>query len=92
MSEGRVGSLVQMKPDYTSYEFIEGQTYALEVDLQPDAIQVTEHGEGHPEPQARYESVEFLGSVGSGPWRKFKDWESEAILSIDSHHIISVDG
>ena len=79
-----------MNPDYTSYEFTEGRTYALEIDLQPDAIQVTEHGEGHPEPQARYESVEYLGSVGSGPWRKFKDWESEATLSIDAHHITSV--
>ncbi len=81
-----------MKPDFTTYEFVEGKTYALEIDLQPDAIQITEHGEGHPQPQPRYESVEFLGSVGGGPWRRFKDWESEAVLSVDSHHITSVEG
>lgn len=80
-----------MSSDFTSYEFQEGKTYALEVDLQPDSIKITEHGEGHPEAQPQYESAEYLGSIGSGPWRRFKDWESDAVLSVDAHHIISVE-
>lgn len=81
-----------MATDYTEYDFEPGKTYSVEVELQPGALQITEHGEGHPEPQPRYESLEFLGSIGSGPWRRFKDWESEAEISIDAHHITSVEG
>lgn len=77
--------------DFTSYEFVEGRTYRVDVEAGvAGAVRVTEHGEGHPQPQPRYESLEFLGSIGSGPWRRFKDWESEAEVSIDSHHIIAV--
>ncbi len=80
-----------MSSDFTSYEFQDGKTYTLEVDQQPDAIKITKHGVGHPEPQPRYESVEYLDSIGSGPWRRFRDWESEAVLSVDAHHITSVE-
>lgn len=75
---------------FSSYEFVEGNTYSVEVDADPEAVRITEHGEGHPQPQPRYESLEYLGSIGSGPWRRFKDWGSEAEVTINSHHIKSV--
>jgi len=76
--------------DFSSYEFVEGNTYSVEVDADIEAVRITEHGEGHPQPQPKYDSLEYLGSIGSGPWRRFKDWESEAEVTINSHHITSV--
>lgn len=77
-------------PDFSSYEFVVGNTYSVEVDPDSEAVRITEHGEGHPQPQPKYESLEYLGPIGSGPWRRFKDWGSEAVVTINSHHITSV--
>ena len=76
--------------DFSSYEFVEGNTYSVEVEPESGAVQITEHGEGHPQPQPKYASLEYLGPIGSGPWRRFKDWESEAEVTINSHHITAV--
>ena len=76
--------------DFSSYQFVEGNSYAVEVDGDAEAVRITEHGEGHPQPQPKYESLEYLGAIGSGPWRRFKDWDSEAEVTINSHHITSV--
>ena len=77
--------------DFNSFEFVEGKTYSVEVELASEAVQITEHGEGHPQPQPKYSSLEYLGPIGSGPWRRFKDWESEAEVTINSHHITAVE-
>lgn len=79
-----------MTTDFSNFDFEEGRTYTVEVDPDADAVQLTEHGEGHPPKQPRYETLEFLGSIGSGPWRRFKDWGSEAEVTINAHHITSV--
>jgi hypothetical protein len=80
-----------MATDFTQYEFVAGRTYSIEIDANPHAVQLTHHGEGQPMSQTRYESLEYEGPVGSGPWRKFQDWESETEVTIDSHHIVAVD-
>lgn len=85
-----LASLPVMTVDFTSYEFTEGITYSIEVDDGVEAVRVEHHGEGAPEPQTTYESIEYLGAVGSGPWRRFRDWASETDLSINTHSITDV--
>jgi hypothetical protein len=76
--------------DFSTFEFSEGATYRVEVDTGGEAVRVTHNGEGQLEPQRRYGMLEFVGAVGSGPWRIFQDWESEAEVTINSHHIVAV--
>ncbi len=79
-----------MTTDFTRFEFVVGKTYTVEIAPGTKAVTVTEHGEGHPEAQDRYVAIEYIGAVGSGPYRRFRDWDSEAELTIDSNHIVSV--
>lgn len=79
-----------MAEDFVTYEFVAGNTYAVEVRPGADAVRVAHHGEGQLDPQDRYSMLEFSGAIGSGPWRDFRDWESEAEVSINSHHIVTV--
>ena len=88
--QGLARFLTPMTTDFTSYHFVEGQIYAVEVDGDPDAIRVTEVGESYHEPQPRYGNLEYQGAIGSGPWRRFKDWDSEADVAINAHHITEV--
>ena len=76
-----------MTTDFTAYPFVEGKTYAVEVEPGTNSVQVAHHGEGQLEPQQRYGMLEFVAPIGSGPWRSFRDWESEAEVTIDAHHI-----
>lgn len=88
---GRLGlRIVLMNSDFTTFQFVVGRTYVVEIDPVPEAVQVTHHGEGGPEPQRRYGMLEYSGPVGSGPWRMFRDWETETDVTIDSHHITDV--
>lgn len=80
-----------MTSDFSMYEFQEGKTYVVEVDLAANSVRVSHHGEGQLEPQAQYSRLEYAGPIGSGPWRRFVDWESEAEVTIDSHHITRVE-
>lgn len=77
--------------DFSTFEFIEGATYRVELELASDAVQVTHHGEGHPGPRRHYGMLEYIGAVGSGPWRVFRDWESEAEVTVNSHRIVAVE-
>lgn len=77
-----------MTSDFTAFEFVEGKTYSLEVEPGHDAVRVTHHGEGAMEPQTSYGALEYAGSVGSGPWRNFRDWETESEISVNAHHIV----
>ena len=77
--------------DFSTFEFTEGTTYRVEVESGFGAVAVTHHGEGQLEPQEQYGMLEYVGAVGSGPWRNFRDWESEADVSINAHHIVAVE-
>lgn len=79
-----------MTTDHSSYEFQSGKTYEIAVAPGTDAVRVTHHGEGQLEPQDRYATLEFKSNVGSGPWREFRDWETESDVSINSHQITEV--
>lgn len=79
-----------MPMDFTTYEFVEGNTYAIDVEPGSDAVRVAHHGEGRVEPQDSYGTLEYSGAVGSGPWRTFQDWETETEVTIDAHHILDV--
>lgn len=80
-----------MAGDFTSYEFVEGRTYALVVGQPEEAVRIEHHTVVGIEPQDRYETLEYEGPIGSGPWRKFRDWESEAEITINAHHILEVE-
>lgn len=80
-----------MTGDFSTFEFVEGATYRVELESSIDAVRVTHHGEGQLEPQRHYGMLEYVGAVGSGPWRMFRDWESEADVSINSHRIVSAE-
>lgn len=77
-----------MESDFTTYSFEKGKTYIVEV-TGTDAIRVERHAEGRPEPQQRYDQLEFRGAIGSGPWREFMDWDTETQIAINAHEIIS---
>lgn len=79
-----------MSTDFSGYPFEQGKTYEVAVESGVDAVKLTHHGEGALEPQDRYAMLEFRGSVGDGPWREFRDWETETDLTINSHHITAV--
>lgn len=80
-----------MATDFTTYEFKEGASYAIEVEDGADAVKVEHHGEGAPEARTSYDALEYLGAVGSGPWRRFRDWGSETDLTINAHSITGVE-
>lgn len=78
-----------MESDFTTYNFEKGKTYIVEVKADPDSVRVERHAEGRPEPQERYDQLEFTGAIGSGPWREFMDWDTETQIAINAHAIVS---
>lgn len=79
-----------MSPDFTTYQFQPGNTYRVSIEPGVDAVKLTHHGEGAIEPQDRYAMLEFKSNVGDGPWREFRDWETETDVTINSHHMTEV--
>jgi hypothetical protein len=79
-----------MGTDFGQYGFVEGNRYSVEVEHPEDSVKVDHHTAVGLEPQARYETLEYEGSIGDGPWKKFVDWESEAKITINAHHILGV--
>lgn len=79
-----------MATDQNSYEFEEGGRYTIEVEQPEESVKVDHHTPVGLEPQAHYETLEYEGAIGGGPWKKFVDWESEAKVTINAHHIIGV--
>lgn len=77
-----------MPQDFATYQFEAGKTYVVAVEPGSNAVRVAHHGEGQLDPQDRYGMLEFTGTVGSGPWRVFTDWETEAEVTINAHFII----
>ena len=86
---GRLGSPI-MTDDFGTYDFVEGNRYSVEVEQPENSVKVDHHTAVGLEPQSHYETLEFVGTIGPGPWQKFVDWESEAEVTINAHHILGV--